>query len=80
MKKIQGAKLKIDKEIAKENKKRPKSYMPIVKCICGTKILVVPDVAAMSRAVKNHMAEHKNADEQFLIQEILKAASKQKLP
>lgn len=41
---------------------------------------MVPDVAAMDRAIKNHMTEHKDADEQFLIQEIFKAASKQKLP
>ena len=51
-----------------------------MKCTCGAKILVVPDVAAMDRAVKNHIAEHKEADEQFLIQEIFKATSKQALP
>lgn len=80
MKKIQGTKLKIDPEITKGHKKKFNSNMPFVKCTCGVKILVVPDVAAMDRAIKNHMTEHKNADEQFLIQEIFKAASKQKLP
>jgi hypothetical protein len=77
LKKIQSAKLKIEKEIAKENRKRSKSNMPIVKCSCGAKILLVPDLAAMDRAIKKYMAEHKCADEQFLIEQILTAASKQ---
>jgi hypothetical protein len=51
--------------------------MQIVTCACGAKILVVPDVAAMDRAIKNHKVEHKKADEQFLILQILKIASKQ---
>ena len=75
MKKIQGTKLKIDKAITKENKKRSKSNMTIVKCTCGTKILVVPDLAAMDKAIKNHIAGHKGANEQFLIEQILNAAS-----
>ena len=54
--------------------------MPFVKCTCGVKILVVPDVAAMSRAMKNHITVHKNANEQFLIGQIFKVASKQALP
>ena len=54
--------------------------MSIVECKCGAKILVVPDVGAMSRAVKNHLGEHKNADEQFLIKQIIKVASEQVQP
>lgn len=80
MNKIQDTKLKIDKERTKENKKRYKFNMSIVKCTCGAKILLVPDVAAMSLAVKNHITEHKEADEQFLIGQILNAASKQVAP
>jgi hypothetical protein len=75
MKKIQDIKLRIDKKHSKIRKKR--SHMPIAKCTCGARILLVPDVAAMSLAVKNHMAEHKDADEQFLIRQIFDVASKQ---
>jgi len=79
MKENQGAKLKIDQKITKKNKK-VKANMPFVLCTCGAKILVVPDVAAMDRAVKNNIAEHKEADEQILIEQIFKAASKQAVP
>ena len=72
--------MKIEKEITKENRKSPKSNLPIVKCSCGAKILLVPDLAAMDRAIKRHMADHKDADEQFLIEQILTAASKQRQP
>ena len=51
----------------------------MVICTCGAKILVVPDFAAMDRAIKNHLAEDKKADEQFLTEQVLKIASKQKL-
>jgi hypothetical protein len=78
MEKIQGSKLKIFKGTSK--KKKSGSVMPIVRCHCGAKILVVPDLAAMDRAIKAHMAEHKGADEQFLIKQILNAAGKQTLP
>ena len=47
--------------------------MPIVKCDCGAKILAVPDLATMSRAIKIHLAEHKGADEHFLIEQIFNA-------
>ena len=36
--------------------------MPTIRCLCGIRILVVPDLKAMNRAVKNHVAEHKKAD------------------
>ena len=80
MKKIQSAKLKIDKEITKANKKKSKFNLPIVKCSCGAKILLVPDLAAMDRALKKHLVDHKGADEEFLIGQILTAASKQMQP
>ncbi len=58
--------------------------MPKIRCVCGTKILVVPDLQAMKIAIKNHLAEHKQADsglapdslEEFLTEQILIAASK----
>jgi len=61
--------------------------MPTIRCVCGTRILVVPDLKAMNRAVKNHVAEHKKADyglvleslEEFLTEQILIAASKMNL-
>ena len=62
--------------------------MPIIKCICGCEILVVPDLKAMDRAIKNHLAKHKKADydlafdslEVFLTEQILLAASEMKSP
>jgi hypothetical protein len=80
MKKIQSTKLKIDREPTGESKRNPQFNLPIVKCSCGAKILLVPDVAAMSLAVKNHLTKHKDADEQFLISQILNSASKQAQP
>jgi hypothetical protein len=61
--------------------------MPTIRCVCGTRILVVPDLKSMNRAVKNHVAEHKKADyglvleslEEFLTEQILIAASKMNL-
>jgi hypothetical protein len=61
-----------------------KTRMPIIKCVCGFEILVVPDLKAMSSAIKNHVAEHKQADyglafdslEEFLTEQILMAAAK----
>ena len=34
--------------------------MPTVRCVCGTEILVLPDLKAMNRAIKNHVAGHKD--------------------
>jgi hypothetical protein len=61
-----------------------KKGMPIVRCICGSKILLVPDLKAMNRTIKNRLAEHKQADdglafdslEEFLTEQILMAAAK----
>ncbi len=65
-----------------------KKGMPTIRCICGMRILVVPDLKAMNRAIKNHLAEHQQADyssvhdslESFLTEQILIAASKRNLP
>ena len=66
-----------------------KKRMPIIKCVCGAQILVVPDLNAMNIAIKKHVAEHKqtpicsdNFDslEQFLTEKVLLAASKANLP
>ena len=62
--------------------------MPIIRCVCGCQILVIPDLKAMNRAIKNHVAEHKKADyglpidslEEFLTEQILIVASKMTLP
>ena len=65
--------------------------MPIIKCACGTKILVVPDLKAMDLAIKNHVAEHKKTKKtlgkvlapslltEFLTQQVLIKASKMHL-
>jgi len=38
-----------------------KTGMPIIKCVCGFEILVVPDLKAMDQAIKNHVTKHKKA-------------------
>jgi hypothetical protein len=65
-----------------------KKRMPTIKCICGREILVIPDLKAMNRAIKNHVTEHKRADyglvldslEEFLTEQILKMASEMNPP
>ncbi len=62
--------------------------MPIIKCSCGTEILVVPDIKAMDRAINKHVAEHnvkagnstekKRANKEksdYLIRKLLKAVA-----
>ena len=62
-----------------------KKSMPTVTCACGSEILVVPDLKAMNLAIKKHVTEHRKRDddskrldslEQFLAEEVLKAACK----
>jgi hypothetical protein len=36
-----------------------KKGLPIISCECGYEILVVPDLKAMNRAFKTHIAEHR---------------------
>ena len=65
-----------------------KRGMPTISCLCGMRILVVPDLRAMNRAIKNHVAEHKQADyglvpdslKEFLTEQILIGACKMNLP
>ena len=50
--------------------------MPVFCCSCGVKILIVPDIPEMNKAIKNHLIEHKRLSgqiltEDHLIQEIL---------
>ena len=58
-----------------------KTRMPIVKCVCGFEILVVPDLKAMNRAIENHVADHRQANKgpkrltAFLTEQVLIAAS-----
>ena len=62
--------------------------MPTIRCVCGLRILVVPDLKAMNLAIKNHVAEHRQTDyglafdslEEFLTEQILMVASKINLP
>ncbi len=51
--------------------------MPVFKCSCGVEILIIPDLPAMVKAIKNHLVEHKKLtghrlSEEILTQEILR--------
>ena len=39
-----------------------KERLPIINCDCGAEILVVPDLQAMNRAIKAHVAEHRKKE------------------
>jgi hypothetical protein len=62
--------------------------MQTIRCLCGMRILVVPDLKAMNRAIKNHIAKHKQSDngsvpdslEKVLTEQVLIVASKMSLP
>jgi hypothetical protein len=60
-----------------------KKRMPIVKCICGSEILVVPDLKAMNLAIENHVTiKHKTTPDgsesltEFLAEQVLLLATK----
>jgi len=36
-----------------------KERLPLIKCECGTEILLLPDLKAMDRAINAHVAEHR---------------------
>jgi hypothetical protein len=60
-----------------ETSTHKKTAMPIYKCECGTRILIVPDFHAMARAIKKHLSAHKeltgkSLSEETLTQEIIK--------
>jgi hypothetical protein len=42
--------------------RRFKEGLPIISCECGAEILVVPDLKAMNRAIKTHVAEHRKKE------------------
>jgi hypothetical protein len=57
--------------------------MPIVKCICGSEILVVPDLKAMNLAIDTHVIiKHKTTPDnseiltEFLAEQVLLIATK----
>lgn len=62
--------------------------LPTIRCMCGLRILIVPDLKAMNHAIKNHVAEHRQTNyglgfdslEGFLTEQILRAASKMNPP
>jgi hypothetical protein len=62
----------------------PKHHMPLVRCVCGCEILVVPDLKAMNLAITRHVTEHKKkhvdseALREYLSEQILIVASKHK--
>ncbi len=69
--------LKIKTSHFRSAKKKQKiSRMPIITCECGEQILVVPDLAEMTKAIKHHINEHKEPNEEFLTEEIIKAIAK----
>ncbi len=54
-----------------------KSNMPVFTCTCGTKILIVPDIKEMDKAIRTHETEHKritgkHISQEFMTQQILK--------
>jgi len=36
-----------------------KGRLPLIRCECGTEILLLPDLKAMDRAIYAHVAEHR---------------------
>lgn len=62
----------IPKILYEEYRKR----MPVFICSSGVQILIVPDLAAMNKAIEEHLIEHKkltgkSLSEEALAQEIL---------
>jgi len=59
--------------------------MPTIRCVCGSKILVVPDLKAMDRAIENHVAQHKHTNDdleklsEFLTEQVLIVASQSRI-
>jgi hypothetical protein len=61
----------VDKTMAKPNPKKTRRKMPIFNCTCGVKILIVPDLPEMNKAIENHLIEHKKITGQDLSEETL---------
>lgn len=49
---------------------RSSKRMPIIHCICGAPILVLPDLKAMNKAIENHIAAHKRKNNVDLTDEL----------
>jgi hypothetical protein len=60
-----------NKIVPKIHSKKTDKKMQVFNCLCGIKILIVPDLPAMSKAIKNHLIEHKKITGQCLTEEIL---------
>ena len=45
--------------------------MPVFNCPCGVKILIVPDLPEMNRAIEHHLVLHKKITGEALSEEIL---------
>jgi hypothetical protein len=75
----EGTKVKPNSKIHlehKENKLEPShtkkgQKMPVFNCTCGAKILIVPDLAAMNKAIKNHLNQHNQVLKKCLTEESL---------
>jgi hypothetical protein len=51
---LEGKSTEMDKSL--------KGGLPIICCECGAEILVVPDLKAMDRAIKTHVANHRKKE------------------
>ena len=59
-----------------------KMGMPIIRCVCGSEILVLPDLKAMNLAINNHVAAHKKIHDnpekltEFLTEQVIVVTGK----
>jgi hypothetical protein len=63
----------LDCKSAKENGSLLEG-LPIIRCECGAKILVLPDLKAMNSAIETHVTEHRRMER--LIRKNLSSPSK----
>jgi hypothetical protein len=47
-----------DDAVPTKNKKTDDTRLPLIECICGAKILLVPNVKQMSKAIEAHAEGH----------------------
>lgn len=45
--------------ISRRDDANKKSGLPIIRCFCGTEILIIPSIEHMKEAIENHAAKHK---------------------
>jgi hypothetical protein len=55
--------------------------MPIYKCACGERILILPDLSSMDKAIKRHVNKHKrltgwSLPYEYLVEQIIDTLSK----